>query len=150
MSKLIKFFLISLLILGLLTLAYVGYQKLTSSPAKLFSKLELADTEQKREYGLMNRPSLCSDCGMLFSFPSSNTYSFWMKNTKIPLDIIYIQEGGKIDSVCYNMQPEDIKTNCSAKTPVKYVVETNPDYFKSKNLQEGSMVDIKELIDTAK
>lgn len=138
-----------LFVLGILILGFVTYQKLTS-PAQLFSRLELADSPQKREYGLMNRISLCVDCGMLFTFPTTNTYSFWMKNTKIPLDIIYIQESGKIDSICYNMQPEDTTTNCTAKAPVKYVLETNPGYLKSKNIVEGYVLDMKEILTLAK
>lgn len=55
--------------------------------------LEVARTPQEQEIGLMNRTYLAADRGMLFAFVPPQPVSFWMKNTKIPLDIIYIREG---------------------------------------------------------
>ena len=55
--------------------------------------LEVARTPKEQEIGLMNRTSLAADRGMLFAFVPPQPVSFWMKNTKIPLDIIYLREG---------------------------------------------------------
>ena len=120
-------------------------------PAKLqFSTLELANTLETQTIGLMNRNSLCDNCGMLFQFDISEIQSFWMKNTLIPLDIIFINNDGAITNICYNMQPNDITTNCSSSQPVQIVLETNPNFLKKLNLQEGSQLDLEYLFSQAK
>ncbi len=58
--------------------------------------VEIADSPEEREQGLMFRESLCSTCGMLFIFPEENIQTFWMKNTKIPLDMIFISKDFRI------------------------------------------------------
>ena len=120
-------------------------------PAKLqFSTLELANTPETQRIGLMNRTSLCDNCAMLFEFDAPGFQSFWMKNTLIPLDIIFINNDGVITNICYNMQPKDITTNCSSSQPVQIVLETNPNFLKKLNLQEGSQLDLEYLFSQAK
>jgi uncharacterized protein len=136
-------------ILAGISIALWNYNNTQNSSQKkspnLFSQVELADTPTKREIGLMNRKNLCSDCAMLFVFQEPNQYSFWMKNTLIPLDIIFIKDDGVIDNICYNMQPEDIRTQCIAKSPIKLVLETNPNYLKSKGYEINSKLDIESI-----
>ena len=120
-------------------------------PAKLqFSTLELANTPETQRIGLMNRSSLCDNCGMIFEFDISEIQSFWMKNTLIPLDIIFINNDGVITNICYNMQPNDVTTDCSSNEPVQIVLETNPNFLKNLNLQEGSQLDLEYLTNQAK
>jgi uncharacterized membrane protein (UPF0127 family) len=66
----------------------------THGPVRL--QVEVADTPQKREIGMMFRTSVAPDRGMLFDFPHAEPASFWMKNTLIPLDIIFIGTDGRI------------------------------------------------------
>ena len=68
-------------------------------------KVEIADDEPERQNGLMNRPSMARDRGMLFQFPIEGERSFWMKNTYIPLDIIYIAKDGRIVSIAARTTP---------------------------------------------
>ena len=68
------------------TAVFLGGQKI---------KLELADTEKKREQGLSGRKSMCLDCGMLFVFERKGKYSFWMKNMNFSLDMLWLN-GSKI------------------------------------------------------
>lgn len=69
--------------------------------------VEFADTDRTREYGLMCRRSLAPDRGMLFDFKQPQQVGFWMRNTLIPLDIIYIRPDGVILSIARNARPLD-------------------------------------------
>jgi hypothetical protein len=67
--------------------------------------VELAQTSEEQALGLMFRDSLADDHGMLFLFPGEATRSFWMKNTRIPLDIFYFDSRLQLVSVTENAQP---------------------------------------------
>lgn len=67
--------------------------------------VELATTPEEREQGLMYRDSLAADAAMLFLFGQEGNYPFWMKNTKIPLDVIWIDKDKKVVFISKNVQP---------------------------------------------
>lgn len=67
--------------------------------------VEIADDDAERARGLMYRPPLEDDRGMLFQFPAAREQSFWMKNTPSPLDIIYIDPQGRIVSIASHATP---------------------------------------------
>lgn len=67
--------------------------------------VEIADDEPERERGLMFRPPLADDRGMLFEFPDAAERSFWMRNTPSSLDIIYIDPTGSIVSIAHHATP---------------------------------------------
>lgn len=94
---------------------------------------EVARTKDERTEGLMNRDSLPYNGGMLFIFDSEDRYSFWMKNTKIPLDIIWISADDKVVHIERNAQPctTPICERFTPTRPAKYVLETNPGVFPS-------------------
>lgn len=70
-------------------------------------RVEIADSMVEREYGLMCRKALAADRGMLFIFPRAEPQAFWMRNTLIPLDIIYIGPDGRVVSIVRNARPLD-------------------------------------------
>ena len=89
--------------------------------------VEIADTVQKREIGLMNRKNMPTDNGMFFIFKKEGVYNFWMKNTLIPLDIIWIDANLKIIYIEKKAQPCTIE-QCETfglKQKAKYVLEIN-------------------------
>lgn len=86
--------------------------------------IEIADDEYETQTGLMYRTTLETNHGMLFIFPDVQMRSFYMKNTKIPLDIIYIDESKSIISIQKNVQPFD-ETSLPSDAPAKYVLEIN-------------------------
>jgi hypothetical protein len=67
--------------------------------------VSIADTQQEREAGLMNKESLDENEGMLFIFDGEDSYSFWMKDTLIPLDMLWIDKGGHIVYIQKDAQP---------------------------------------------
>lgn len=72
-------------------------------------RVEMARTPAEQAQGLMNRTSLPADGGMLFPFPEPKFASFWMKNTFIPLDMIFIRADGSIDRIAENTIPESLE-----------------------------------------
>ena len=85
-------------------------------------QVEVADTAASRERGLMFRKSLAADRGMLFDFKTSQVVAFWMKNTLIPLDMVFIGADGRIVSIARNAKPMD-ETPVPSGAPVMAVLE---------------------------
>lgn len=90
-------------------------------------RVEVVTTPEKQALGLMFRDSLPGDAGMLFVFPDSRTRSFWMKNTRIPLDIFYFDENLKLVSVAEEAKPCRVQRCPSYPSagPARYVLELN-------------------------
>jgi len=96
--------------------------------------IEIADDEYKRQTGLMNRPSMKDDQAMLFIFPIEDFRSFYMKNTFIALDIIYIDKNGEIVSFQYDAQPLD-ESALPSNIPAQYVLEIKAGLAEKYDLQ---------------
>ena len=86
--------------------------------------IEIADTEYDTQTGLMYRNSMETNQGMLFVFKDARKRFFYMKNTKIPLDLIYIDNTNKIVSFQKNAKPFD-EASLPSNAPAKYVLEIN-------------------------
>jgi uncharacterized membrane protein (UPF0127 family) len=84
--------------------------------------IEIADTDAARERGLMFRTSLAPDAGMLFDYHREQQTSFWMQNTLIPLDMIFISADGIVKTIHANAQPRDT-TSIPSQVPVRFVLE---------------------------
>jgi uncharacterized protein len=109
--------------------------RLSITPAGKYAKIsldiEIADKDNERMQGLMYRQSMQENEGMLFIFPNEEPRSFWMKNTYIPLDIIYINSQKEIVSIQKCTQPLSTYSIPSEK-PAMYVLEVNAG-FTDKN-----------------
>ena len=101
-------------------------------------KIEIADTPNKRELGLMGRKNLDSDRGMLFKFPESQHLGFWMKNTYIPLDIAFLNEKGIVTQI-EKMAPLSTRSIRSI-LPCKYALEVNKGWFDDNNIGIGDSI----------
>jgi len=85
-------------------------------------EIELADTPKSRADGLMFRNQLAPDAGMLFDFKEEREVSFWMRNTFIPLDMIFVAADGTIMNIHANARPQD-ETSIPSGFPVRFVLE---------------------------
>lgn len=101
--------------------------------------VEIASTDFQRQMGLMFRPELEEDRGMLFLFDTEVMQSFWMKNTLIPLDIIYVNSRREIIDVYHSTETMSEKSYPSSK-PAIYVVEVNAGYCKEHGIKEGDKI----------
>ena len=98
--------------------------------------METADTEYKRTIGLMYRKKMDDNQAMLFVFPDEQPRYFWMHNTYIPLDIIFLDARRKIVSVQKNARPLNDQSLPSGK-PAQYVLEIKGGLFDRLGLKEG-------------
>ncbi|REG85308.1 DUF192 domain-containing protein [Winogradskyella sediminis] len=106
--------------------------------------IEIADDEYTTQTGLMYRTKLETNHGMLFIFPNVQMRSFYMKNTKIPLDIIYIAEDLTIVSFQKNAKPMD-ETSLPSEAPAKYVLEINGGLSDAWQLEIGDKISFEIL-----
>ncbi|HVX85089.1 MAG TPA: DUF192 domain-containing protein [Phycisphaerae bacterium] len=104
--------------------------------------LEIADTPEKQEKGLMFRPSMPATSGMLFVFDKPDTVSFWMKNTEIPLDIIFLDASGKVLAI-QRREPHD-ETGMGPPSPALLVIEINAGRAAAVGLKVGDKVSLPE------
>jgi uncharacterized protein len=102
-------------------------------------KVEVADTPQSLENGLMYRNALPESQGMLFVLGSAEQASFWMKNTKIPLSIGFI-DGNSVLREEHDMQPFDERTTRSVTNDICYALEVNQGWFQKHHIDPGVKV----------
>lgn len=101
--------------------------------------VEIVADEPSRQAGLMFRKTLPERHGMLFIFDRANIYPFWMRNTPLSLDIIFIDENRKVINVC-TMPPETDRT-CSPTRPALYVLELEAGEAKRYGIEPGMIFD---------
>ncbi|APY09077.1 hypothetical protein BWZ20_12530 [Winogradskyella sp. J14-2] len=104
--------------------------------------IEFAEDDYETQTGLMYRNQLGTNQGMLFIFPKVQMRSFYMKNTKIPLDIIYINENMEIVSFQKNAKPLD-ETALPSEAPAQYVLEINAGLADEWQLNVGDKIEFK-------
>lgn len=128
---------------------------LTHAPAPHFAQMalhapraklavEIADTERKREYGLMNRTLLPARHGMIFVFSQDGVANFWMKNTLIALDMVFISGEGRVRSVAQAVPASTAQTPDSKVARrsgfAKYVLELPAREARRDGLVPGALV----------
>lgn len=116
-----------------------GDLKIHSETTKHTFAVELAFTPEEQAKGLMHRTSLGEDEGMLFVYPTPVETAFWMKNTLISLDMIFIDEDGKIVRITANTRPLSL-TPRPAPSPVVGVLEINGGRAAELGIQVGDIV----------
>lgn len=105
---------------------------------KVSVRVEIADDNQERARGLMHREHLDTDAGMLFVFDQPQQLSFWMKNTLIPLDILYFDvEGNLVSSVTMTPCAADPCRGYSSGGAARYALEVNEGFVKAHGIGNG-------------
>jgi len=114
-------------------------------------KLEYALDETQRENGLMRRTTLCENCGMFFVFNNTQPLTFWMKNTLIPLDIIFITKDGVVTNIEQASAEPNNKDDTQYQTyrsngDALYVLEVNRGWSQKNQLKAGDNLNILNIL----
>jgi len=101
--------------------------------------VEIADTETLRRSGLMHRKQLPKDHGMLFVYPDQAIRGVWMKNTLIPLDILFLSEKGKVISMLRNLPPckQELCPIFVSTYKAQYMLELNAGFIDEHQMKTG-------------
>lgn len=100
----------------------------------------IAATDAQRSRGLMHVRSLPESTGMLFLYDYDARLSMWMKNTFIPLDILFVRADGTVSSIAYNTEPQSLKS-IAALEPVRYVLELNAGMAEKLSIDQYSRLE---------
>jgi uncharacterized membrane protein (UPF0127 family) len=103
-------------------------------------RVELAADEASRERGLMFRKELDDDRGMLFLFDDEGEHSFWMKNTLIPLDMIFVDDGGRVTGFVERAQPLNLRPRSGGTS--RYVLEVPGGWVARRGIRVGDRMRI--------
>lgn len=102
--------------------------------------VEIADDVQERAQGLMHREHLPSSAGMLFVYDEPQPLSFWMRNTLIPLDLIFVDQTGTVQTIHHSAQPLDETPIPGGASDLTHVLEINGGLAKAMGITVGSML----------
>ncbi|MBC6403005.1 MAG: DUF192 domain-containing protein [Hyphomonadaceae bacterium] len=101
--------------------------------------VEIADTPEEQTRGFMFREHIPSDEGMLFAFEQPRIATIWMKNTSVPLDIIFVRENGHILKIEHGAKPYSLRT-ASSEAPVAAVIEIAGGKVRELGIGPGDLV----------
>jgi uncharacterized protein len=107
-------------------------------------EVEIVTTPETRAQGLMFRKSLAANAGMLFIYPDEKPVSFWMKNTLIPLDMLFLKADGQIAHIAHNTVPLD-ETPIDSRDAVKAVLEVKGGTAGALGIKKGDRVEYPAL-----
>ncbi len=110
-----------------------------TSRGRTIFQVELAITTEQRIVGLMFRRSMNQHHGMLFDFHESRMVMMWMKNTYLPLDMVFIEENGRIAHIARDTVPQSLDMISSVE-PVRYVLELNAGEATQTGLESGQIL----------
>ncbi len=101
-------------------------------------RAEVAADDGSRMTGLMYRPTMASNAGMLFIFDDNQRQCMWMKNTLIPLSVAFIDEHGTVINI-EDMAPQTEDSHCAARAS-RYALEMNHGWFAARGVKPGSRI----------
>ena len=109
------------------------------SDKELEIQVPITSTDQRK--GLMYRKDLGTDQGMLFPYKPPQQLSFWMANTKIPLDIGFFDQDGILREI-HRMYPNDLNSTKSSSTDLNFALEMNQGWFRTNGIKVGDQLDL--------
>lgn len=120
----------------------LGNQKVAMFVRDISVAVTIADSPEERSAGLGGVKELPANEGKLFIFGREGNYGFWMKNTLIPLDIIWINDNRKIVHIEENVKPDSYPTSYGSPVPARFVLEVNAFFVSTHKINLGDAVTI--------
>lgn len=151
-----RYFQTTLLAASLVALTACGGKDTQNQPAKTVAdhfpikvgartvQMQVALLPDELQRGLMFRPKLDPDEGMVFVFVAAQQMGFWMRNTEIPLDIGYFDSSGELKEI-YPMYPHDERSVASRSRDIQFCLEMNQGWFRDHGVKPGDKLDLKAL-----
>ena len=134
-------------LLGLVAALILSFSSANAEPLVIHTggsaykfEVEVVTTPETREQGLMYRKAMAANAGMLFIYPGEQPVSFWMKNTLIPLDMLFLKADGRIAHIAHKAVPMD-ETPIDSGAAVKAVLEVNGGTANALGIKEGDRVE---------
>ncbi|MDO8430689.1 MAG: DUF192 domain-containing protein [Candidatus Taylorbacteria bacterium] len=140
-KKLLICIVIIIFIIFIFNILYRDKEYSANIPNKNISFI-IADTPETHTQGLSNRESLPENTAMLFIFETPDKYGFWMKDMKFSIDIIWLDEKGKIIHIEKDVKPETYPDVFFPPENSLYVLETNAGFAEKNHLMVGNILDI--------
>jgi len=128
-----------LFVVTIATLSHKSKRIITISSTKIFA--EFATNSQERARGLCCRDSLPQNSGMLFVYDQPGNYRFWMKDTKIPLDMYWISSEKTIVHIEHMVLPSSFPASFGTDKKAQYILETNGGFAKAHTISVGDRVE---------
>ncbi|MBI5609801.1 MAG: DUF192 domain-containing protein [Deltaproteobacteria bacterium] len=122
-----------------------GEVRIAGRPDGPVVRVELARSPEEREQGLMYRRSLADGAGMLFFMPDLRPWRFWMRNTLIPLDMVFVGEDWRVAGVVARAQPLT-ETGRGVAEPSRYVLEIGAGQAEALHIERGTALEFRELV----
>ena len=113
--------------------------EIKSANAHIRLNVEVADSDEERAIGLMNRESMTYNSGMWFIYETPRTVAFWMRNTLIPLDMIFVDQHGEVQKIHMNARPLD-ETPIPGGDNIQFVLEVNAGLSERYGLGAGDFI----------
>lgn len=152
LSKTAQYILLGAVYLGIIIAAIWATSSRVSAPTlktescirvgKICYDLEKADTNESRIRGLSGRESLADNAGMLFVFESEGEQCMWMKDTLIPLDMIWLDSSKRVIKIEENVTPDTFPTAFCPDTPARYVIELFQGDVQKNRVQIGDTISL--------
>jgi hypothetical protein len=118
----------------------VEFKKITLTFGTYSFLADVADTETLQARGLSGRASLSDSDAMIFVFPKLGNYSFWMKDMLIPIDMVWLDEKGRVVTIASNVSPETYPKSYTSTTKAQYVVELRANMANDIGLKVGDII----------
>ena len=120
---------------------------ITSASGTHRFSVEYADTPDRRAVGLMHRAAMAADHGMLFAFPQAQPLTFWMKDTLIPLDMLFFDEAHRLVTIRADVPPcqADPCPTYASTAPARYVLELNAGTAAKLDLHKGDVITFSDV-----
>lgn len=108
--------------------------------------VEIVETSAEKARGLSGRESLPQSQGLLFLFDTAAQHQFWMKDMKIPIDIIWISTDKKVVDITENLDPDTYPKTFTSSKPAQYILETNAFFAQTHGIRVGDIVDLSKIV----